>query len=176
MSGDLYNIEKILDRRNVNGKFEYKIKWEGYPMDQCTWEPLKNLEMAKALVEEFDSTRPINIDSDSPEKLETSKRSKNNDKDDGVKVSEKDKNQPDEGDDVDENSKILIFENENKYNVDNTLLKVVTVKNQSGKLMALVEKRLEDGKTIRTYISTEELRKINPWILLIFYESKIKFN
>ena len=34
--GEFYNIEKILDRRKINGKFEYKIKWEGYPMSQST--------------------------------------------------------------------------------------------------------------------------------------------
>ena len=39
--GEFYNIEKILDRRKINGKFEYKIKWEGYPMSQSTWEPMK---------------------------------------------------------------------------------------------------------------------------------------
>ena len=58
--GDFYNIEKILDRRKTNGKYEYKIKWEGYPMSQSTWEPMKNLESAKELVEEYNRTHPIN--------------------------------------------------------------------------------------------------------------------
>ena len=57
--GEFYNIEKILDRRKINGKFEYKIKWEGYPMSQSTWEPMKNLESAKELVEEYDRLHPI---------------------------------------------------------------------------------------------------------------------
>ena len=57
--GEFYNIEKILDRRKVGGKFEYKIKWEGYPMSQSTWEPMKNLETAKDLVEEYNRTHPI---------------------------------------------------------------------------------------------------------------------
>ena len=57
--GEYYNIEKILDRRKVNGKFEYKIKWEGYPMNQSTWEPMKNLETAKELVEEYNQSHPF---------------------------------------------------------------------------------------------------------------------
>ena len=79
------------------------------------------------------------------------------------------------GDNNDENSKILIYENENSYNVDNSLTNVATVKKQNGKLMAIVEKIGENGQKFKTYIPTEELRKINPWILLQFYESKIKF-
>ena len=51
---DFYNIEKILDRRKINGKLEYKIKWEGYPMNQSTWEPMENLITAKELVDEYD--------------------------------------------------------------------------------------------------------------------------
>ena len=41
--------------------------------------------------------------------------------------------------------------------------------------MAVVEKLNDDGNIERIYIPTEELRRTNPWILLNFYESKIKF-
>ena len=51
---DIYYIERILDKRKVNGKYEYKIKWEGYPLNQSTWEPLENLQTAMELVNEFD--------------------------------------------------------------------------------------------------------------------------
>ena len=175
---EYYNIEKILDRRRINNKFEYKIKWEGYPISQCTWEPMKNLENAKPLVEEYDKLHPINIDDDNPKKKEINNKKKkinegiakeniddqNNKNDTGI-ISEND----------DENSKILIYENENSYIVDNTLKSVFTVKYQNEKLMAVVEKVGENGESFKTYIPTEELRKINPWILLQFYESKIKF-
>ena len=57
--GDFYNIEKILGRRNINGKLQYKIKWEGYPLSQSTWEPMKNLESAKELIEEYNLSHPI---------------------------------------------------------------------------------------------------------------------
>ena len=40
--------------------------------------------------------------------------------------------------------------------------------------MAVVDK-LENGDIKKEKIPTEELRKTNPWILLDFYESKIKF-
>ena len=57
--GEFYNIEKIIGRRKNNGRLEYKIKWEGYPMNQSTWEPMKNLESAKELVEEYNRMFPL---------------------------------------------------------------------------------------------------------------------
>ena len=59
MSETFYNVEKILDRKKINGQYEYKIKWEGYPMNESTWEPMKNLETVKELVEEYNRTHPI---------------------------------------------------------------------------------------------------------------------
>ena len=56
---DIYYVEKILDRRKVNDRLEYKIKWEGYPMNQSTWEPLENLRTAMELVEEYDREHPF---------------------------------------------------------------------------------------------------------------------
>ena len=180
MSEVLYNIEKVLDRKKVNGRFEYKIKWEGYPLSQSTWEPMKNLLNAKALIDEYDKAHPVNITNtiDNTKTKENSFANKKKKINDGLTKTNQEnddsiKNKRDI--DNDENSNILFYENENSYKIDDTLKSVVTVKNQNGKLMAIVDKVGESGEIIKTYIPTEELRKINPWILLNFYESKIKF-
>ncbi len=182
MTEEYYNIEKILERRKVGNKFEYKIKWEGYPLNQSTWEPMKNLQNAHELIEEFDKTHPIDVESETPKKKEnTNNNKKKKIEEEPIKeIKENDeelKNQKEVNSENnnDENSKILIFENENSYKVDSKLKRVLTVKNQNGKLMAIVEQAGEKGELFKTYIPTEELRKINPWILLQFYESKIKF-
>ena len=173
---EYYNIEKILDRRRINNKFEYKIKWEGYPISQCTWEPMKNLENAKPLIMEYDNLHPINIDDDNPKKKEINNKKKINEGTAKENIDDQNnKNDTGISENNDENSKILIYENENSYTVDNTLKSVFTVKYQNEKLMAVVEKVGENGESFKTFIPTEELRKINPWILLQFYESKIKF-
>ncbi len=70
---------------------------------------------------------------------------------------------------INENNNILTFD------IDGSLKKVLTVKKQNEILMAVVEKMKENGEMIKAYLSTEDLRKSNPWILLDFYESKIKF-
>ena len=58
--------------------------------------------------------------------------------------------------------------------IDDSLKNVLTVKQHNQQLMAVVDK-LENGEIKKENIPTLELRKTNPWILLDFYESKIKF-
>ena len=49
-----YAVEKIIGKRMVNDKIEYKIKWENYSMEESTWEPIENLTNSQKLVKEFD--------------------------------------------------------------------------------------------------------------------------
>ena len=182
--GEFYNIEKILDRRKTNGKLEYKIKWEGYPMNQSTWEPMKNLESAKELVEEYDRTHPITAQQKSSKsehkKKETTfinkkRKEENDDKIQQIPQNEKLVEEVEKKNN--EDSKINTNENEfeKTYTIDDSLKSVITVKQQNEKLIAVVDKLDPNGDVVKTFIPTEELRKSNPWILLNFYESKIKF-
>ena len=183
--GEFYNIDKILDRRIINGKYQYKIKWEGYPMSQSTWEPLKNLETAIELVEEYNRIHPITEKSTKTE----------NKKKDNTFIKKKRKGEKQEIEDVKKNNSPIennmedkvknndeeLKQNNNEkayeriYTIDDSLKNVVTVKQQNQKLVAVVDKLAQNGEMIKEYIPTEELRKSNPWILLNFYESKIKF-
>ena len=186
---DIYYVEKILDRRKVNDRYEYKIKWEGYPMNQSTWEPLENLKTAMELVEEYDNEHPF------PKKL-TGKKRKHAKKEETKDTTEKKENQiqekkeeidqPKEEEEqnkninLDENKPIYAInqsqeENVRKYIIDNTLEKVSTVRKRDNKLMAVVKKKKSNGDYEEVEIETCKLRNENPWILLDFYESKIKF-
>lgn len=51
-------VEKIVSRR-YNSKlkrYEYLLKWEGYPSEQNTWEPMENLETCKHLLKDFEAS------------------------------------------------------------------------------------------------------------------------
>lgn len=187
---DIYYIERILDRRNVNGRLEYKIKWEGYPMSQSTWEPLENLKTAIELVEEYDKLHPL----PPPDLIgkKTNRQKKERVKKiakavKGTPIPEKKEEieQPKEEekpenvinlDENQQNNNIIIEEDTSrKYNIDESLKKVTTVRKKDNKLMAVVMKMKENGITEEIELETNTLKYDNPWILLDFYESKIKF-
>ena len=171
-----YTIEKILDRRKIRDKYQYKIKWEGYTMTQCTWEPIENLKNALYLVEEFNKNHPMkNNKSKNNKDLKVLNKKRNSEqKEENINAPKEENNIQnnnihEKSPNINENNNILTFD------IDGSLKKVLTVKKQNEILMAVVEKMKENGEMIKAYLSTEDLRKSNPWILLDFYESKIKF-
>jgi hypothetical protein len=48
-----YEVEDILDSRNSNRQLQYLVHWHGYDVNECTWEPIKNLSNAMEKVHEF---------------------------------------------------------------------------------------------------------------------------
>ena len=209
MSSEIYyNIEKILDRKKIKERQFYKIKWEGYPMDQCTWEPIENLQNAIALIEEYNKAHPIKAKKEKKTKNLTMIGKKRKDKEiqktqEAIIMHQiQSNNIPNNINNnyIEQNKSCMnennLFQNQNvmnennaiqnknvvnenntilTYNIDNSLKNVVTVKKQNDKLMAVVDKEQENGEMVKAYLTTEDLRKSNPWILLDFYESKIKF-
>ena len=44
-----------MDKRRINGKEEYLIKWKGYSDEDSTWEPLSHLKLILDEVKEFNN-------------------------------------------------------------------------------------------------------------------------
>ena len=161
-----YDIEKILGKKIMKGEIHYKIKWKGFKMNQCTWEPEKNVINASYAINEFERILQKRI-----KKKKVLYKSNIN------KEKELEKEQDKKSDMVNGNE-----ENSTKkeikeiiHKVDKSFTKVINVRRSSNRLMVLVDKEKENGEIVKAYISTEELGRINPWILLDYYESKIKF-
>ena len=49
---DVYEVEKIIKKQRFGSEWKYKIKWVGYPDNQCTWEPKDNL--SKEMLKDFE--------------------------------------------------------------------------------------------------------------------------
>ena len=56
-----FDVESIISRK-CNGKNKlYLIKWAGYPIKECTWEPITHLHKIINLVENFEKNFPNSI-------------------------------------------------------------------------------------------------------------------
>ena len=141
---DLYEVEKIVDKRRRFGKDEYKVKWLGYKMSECTWEPLDHLLNVMDEVEKFEKS--IKNNNAIVKKNKTEIKIKN--------TNEEDKN--------------------NIYFIDNRYKKVITITSINQNLYGIVQFE-NNGIIHEKKILTSELKKLNPFILINFYESKIKF-
>jgi len=188
---DIYYIERILDKRKVNGKYEYKIKWEGYPLNQSTWEPLENLQTAMELVNEFDKVYEQQNKNKNESKnnsylkkkrlLKKEVKKEEKGKEEIEQKEEKNENSPVEeekkSNNENNNGSINLEENEyiRKYIINDSLKSVTTVRKKENKLIAEVKKLKPNNEIEDIEIETSRLKTENPWILLDFYESKIKF-
>ena len=141
---DLYEVEKIVDKRKRFGKNEYKVKWLGYKMSECTWEPLEHLLNVMDEVEKYEKSikkGKINLENN--------------------KIEKKIKNTNEE-------------EKANVYYIDNRYKNVITISSINQNLYGIVQFE-NNGIIHEKKILTSELKKLNPFILINFYESKIKF-
>lgn len=49
-----YIVERIIDKKKAGKKVLYKVKWDGYSLEESTWEPIENLSGVQNLIEEFE--------------------------------------------------------------------------------------------------------------------------
>ena len=59
---DFYDVEKIITKKHKGNKRYYLIKWVGYPLSECSWEPSSNLENISKMVDDFDNNYPNSVD------------------------------------------------------------------------------------------------------------------
>jgi len=53
----VYIVEAILDSKKFKGQIHYLVKWENFPQEQNTWEPVSHLEDCQDLVNEFEAKK-----------------------------------------------------------------------------------------------------------------------
>jgi hypothetical protein len=49
-----YEVERILRKRRRGRSIEYLVKWQGWPLEEVTWEPLENLQNCQDAIDDFE--------------------------------------------------------------------------------------------------------------------------
>ena len=62
---NIYDVDKIITRRIIGKKHFYLIKWKGYPISDCSWEPISHLYNIIDMVKEFNDNFPYSIEQES---------------------------------------------------------------------------------------------------------------
>jgi hypothetical protein len=52
-----YEVEDILEESFYNDKKWLLIKWKGYPLEDCSWEPVSNLINGNVLLSEWNNKK-----------------------------------------------------------------------------------------------------------------------
>ena len=154
-----------------NNLFHLNIYWSFDLINESTWEPISHLKYILDQVKEFEEksekknknkTKTDTKDS-STEEVKEDKESENN-------IGKKRKR---DKEDIEED--YCNRYREERLLIDKSLKRILTVKNEKNGIVALVQKEDKNGKITKEIISTNDLKKINPWMLIDYYETKIKF-
>lgn len=194
---DVYQVEKIVGKRWKGGRVQYKVKWEGYPYSQCTWEPLEHLQTVFELIDQYNESQQTTSKKSKKEKDEEHLRKKrkksssvsqeekseessnsrkiksiSSEKKDSKDNNNKEQNGIANSQDEEVDGVITIKEDEIQREESAIIYKKVITVNKEFKAVVQIVK---DGVESQITIPTSELRRLNPDILIDFYESKIKF-
>lgn len=198
---DYYFVEKILDKKRFGRHIKYLVKWENYPLEQSSWEPLSNLKLVQEKIEEFEKKlKGITKGDLSLIQKNTKKAKKQKKKKVLIEKGIKSKFDSPETH-CNNNRKIesVSFEIQNIDNeetIDNsfcnqsdsiplgslknhTPIKILFAKQRNdGEILCLVEWKRNMKGIIPdpSYCTASELRKHYPDLLIYFYQSKINFN
>ena len=155
-SNELFQIEKILEKTydNKTKQFLYKVKWLGYPDEECTWEPRSNLELAPIILNKFEG-----------------KLNKKQNKNKTLKQTNKVKK------DSGKNKRLELDISSIYGNINKDVPKrVIGIKRQNDHLLCLIEwENIENTKKLNSIVNHSIIREKYPFLLLTFYEERIKF-
>ena len=196
---DFYIVETILDKKRIANVTKYKIKWKGYGYAETTWEPEENLSNVQYLLDEFNNNNPYKkkVICNSKDKFAAIKNINEPQNSEDLKKITLKKVFNDENEAALDNSLILsppnkkikkneVYEEEEEeeeeanYETGDIPLKILNARmkhDYTDEIILSIEwQTRENGeKPKNSYVSNKIFRKINPDLLLDFYESKIKF-
>lgn len=161
----IYNVAKILDKKEIKGKQFYLIEWEGFSLEEATWEPYQNIkENCLDMIKEFEKKVKIKKEQQTFEK--NSKEIKNSTlENDKIYFRKK----------ISFNEK---FFQQGSLQTQDIPKSIIFVRRDTNKnLLCAVEWHIrKDGfKPNPSFCSNEEIKSYDPKILIDYYEKKLRF-
>ena len=165
------------DNNKIKSNNKKKEKKEMINLEEKNIKNIKNKEKEKEDEKEKEKEKE-------EEKYKEKEKEKNKDKEESEKEKEKGKEKGKFNKLIGKKRKMsekelkevrLDNNNEAVFQVDQTLEKIIAIKLENKNLIAVVERRTKKGEINKEIMSTEDLKKTNPWILIDFYENKIRF-
>ena len=147
-----FEVEEIRDKKQMQGRTVYLVKWKDYPDSENTWEPRKHLRSCHTLIQDYEEKLKHQLDMQQLQELldETAAPVKSN--------------KP-----VFEVRKETDFDLETWYEVDisqyevNEFLKIAQCSRNSANI---VEVEVEDSKQRRLVFTLEDMLEKDPQLLL----------
>ena len=187
-----YYVEDILGKEKINGRLRYLVKWKGYPLQDATWEPAKNLTNAKCIVKNFELKLKIKANQAKKnnknfEFLEDCEKLKAHKKADNSFFNKIELGSNSEGDSNILGNSQIMFKNTRMLNIDNEKegdfrlgdkpKKILFArKTKNGILFAVDWQVRENGISPEvSFYDNSQLKSYSPQVLIDFYEENIIF-
>ena len=150
-----YEVEKVLNHKQIGNRMKYYVKWKGYDSSENTWEPESNLQNAQEKILEYWNSKSDGNNTKQKRTATASEKPKPEAKNKETKGNTKtNKNQ---------------LELSSAAEAKNKKVRIVSVINDNGLYWAC----LIDNK--KRLISNEEMKKNYLEHLLKYYETHITF-
>ena len=188
-----YLVEDILAKDKIQGKWKYLVKWKGFPKEEATWEPIKNLETVKVMVKNFELKQKLKANkeknrkklkeiTEEAEKLKAHKKSDNsffNNIDVGSNnVSENENNVMGNSQMLFKNNPNLAVDTEREGDFrlgDKPKNILFAKKTKNGILFAVEWETRKNGITPEiSFYDNSQMKNYAPQVLIDFYEGHLK--
>ncbi|XP_030378703.1 chromobox protein homolog 3 [Scaptodrosophila lebanonensis] len=151
-----FSVERVEDKRTVNGRTEYYLKWKGYPRSENTWEPVENLDCPD-LIAAFEESLKNN-------KKETKKRLSTSSTPESIRSKRKSFMEDDGGD---EQKKLIGFDRGLEPS------KILGATDSSGALMFLMKWKGSDHADL---VPAKVANVRCPQVVIQFYEERLTWH